>query len=102
MVCQRAAEVMNIAFELKAYIEMRHTTEQAMVEIDGLLNHISKDKGCEMHGRVLRLWYIEGLPKEKILCELNYSSLTSIYELKNEAIRKFTVNLFGYEALKAI
>jgi hypothetical protein len=98
----KADEMINIAFELKAYMDMKNATEQAILEIDTILKNISIDKGCELYERVLRLWYIECMKKEKILSELNYGSLTSIYELKNAAIRKFAVNLFGYEALKAI
>ncbi len=98
----KADEMINIAFELKAYLEMKAATEEEVSIIDNILDEISKDKGCERYGEILRLWYIDGLKKEKVLEIMNYGSLTSIYDLKNEAIRKFAVNIYGSTALKAI
>ncbi len=97
-----AEGMMNLAFELKAYIDMKTATEEEIKDVDKILNEMSKDSGCELYGEMLRSWYIEGIPKEKILEEFSYSSLTSIYELKGKAIKKLAVCLFGSKARKAI
>ena len=35
---------------------------------------------------VLIFWYVDHAPKEKILTELHYESLTSLYNIKNRAV----------------
>lgn len=95
-------EAVNIAFKIKMYMDMVESTEAELKEIDKVLEEISQDKGCERYGEILRLWYIEGLPKEKIMEQIDLNSLSYIYELRDKAIRKFAVSIFGFEALKAI
>lgn len=95
-------EAVNIAFKIKMYMDMVESTESELNEIDKVLEGISQDKGCELYGQVLKMWYIEGVPKDEIADRLHYSSRTSIYEIKNEAIRKFAVVLFGLDALIAL
>lgn len=55
-----------------------------------------------MYGEVLKMWYVDKLPKEEIAEEVKYSSRQSIYDIKNKAIRKFAIRLFGLEALKMV
>ena len=71
-------------------------------KVDSVLDSISQDSGCELYRKLLYMWYIEKKVKEEIVEELGYSHKQSVYELKNKAIVKFAVVLFGVVALKAI
>lgn len=44
---------------------------------------------------VLIFWYVDHAPKEKILTELHYESLTSLYNIKNRAVRRFALLYYG-------
>lgn len=44
---------------------------------------------------VLIFWYVDHAPKEKILAELHYESLTSLYNIKNRAVRRFALLYYG-------
>lgn len=99
----KAYEMINISCELQMYLNIKSETEQEMKDIDEALEDISKDAGCEFYGSVLRKWYIDGIkPKEEIARQLNYSSKTSIYDIRHDAIRKLAVALYGKRALDAI
>jgi hypothetical protein len=63
---------------------------------------ISQDSGCERYKDILLMWYVEKIPKEDIANNIGYSHRQSVYEIKNKAIKKFTVALFGIVALVAI
>jgi hypothetical protein len=78
-------------------------TRQQIAAITAAIDSIGRDVGCEQYPAVLRMWYIERLPKEEIAEKLNYSasSRASIYSLKQAAIKKFAVTIFGVAALKA-
>jgi len=97
-------DMMNIAFKLQMCIEGREKTLGELNEIDQVLEDISKEKGCEDYGKVLRMWYIEKKTKEEIAEVLNYSqnSRQSIYDIRGKAIRKFAIMKFGLDALKAV
>lgn len=95
-------DMINLIYKLKTYQEMQENTQKEINEIDNILKNISKEPGCENYEKVLRLWYIDKKSKEEIAASLNYNSRKSIYTLRNEAIRKFAINLFGLSALKAI
>jgi hypothetical protein len=48
------------------------------------------------------MWYVEKKAKEDIAEKLGYSHKQSVYEIKNKAIRKFAISLFGIVALQAM
>lgn len=95
-------EAYNVLFKIQKITDSIRTTEKAIKEIDIILDDISIDEGCELYGLVLRMWYINKIPKEEIAEEVSYSSRQSVYDIRNKAIRKFAVRLFGLEALKMI
>lgn len=99
--CRQQDDAYNTLFKLQMYIDMKQSTEEEIKKIDDILDGID-DNGCDGYKKILMLWYIEGWTKEEIAEELNYSSRKSIYTLRNEAIRKFSIRLFGLETLKAI
>lgn len=44
---------------------------------------------------VLTFWYVDHVSKEKMLQELHYESLTTLYNIKNRAVRRFTLLYYG-------
>lgn len=92
----------NALYEIKELMDSKSKTRAELWHVDRVLDDISKDKDCKYYGPVLRKWYIEKVNKEDIATEIGYSSKQSVYDVKNAAIRKFAVRLFGIKALKAI
>lgn len=88
--------------ELKKLVDARRDTLNELDEIEKILEDISSEEDCELYGRVLKMWYIKKVPKEKIAEELSYSSRQSVYDIKNRALRKFTIRWFGVYALKTM
>lgn len=93
-------EMIHIVCKLQQYKEMQKETLDKIGEIDTVLDELEND--YRNFGQVLRLWYIEKLNKEEIAEELNYSSKTSIYDIKYRAIKELSIRLFGIRALNAI
>lgn len=71
-------------------------------KIEVSLQGICLDPGCGNYRDVLYRWYVEKLDKEVIATNLGYSSRQSAYDMKDKAIKKFAVALFGIAALEAI
>lgn len=95
-------ETINILCELKQLVDERLDVLKELEEVESVLEDISEGDGCEHYGKILKMWYIEKIPKEKIAEELFYSSRQTVYDIKNRALRKFTIRWFGVTALKAI
>lgn len=92
----------NMIYEINQLKECYFTTKKEVGKIEMLLADISKDHGCEQYGKLLKLWYVDKVGKEKIKDEMGYSSIQSVYDMKNKSIRKFAIRLFGINALKVI
>lgn len=94
----------NSLFKLQVLTESKKKTAEGIKKIDRLLDAIENDPDCEYYAQVLREWYIKKTPKDEIAGLINYSpkSRQSIYNIKDQAIRKFAVMYFGLGALKAI
>lgn len=62
-----------------------------------IIGHIERVlQQLESEERVILLfWYIDHLPKEQILEELHYESLTTLYNIKNKAVRQFAMLYYG-------
>ena len=72
-------------------------TRETIQEIDIVLSQLEPEEN-----NILRLWYIERKPKEKISVEMNYSSATSVYDLRNKAVSHFALLYFGAGALASV
>jgi len=92
----------NLMFKIKTLTDNREATLTELSKVDQMLDDISKDAGCELYGRVLQEWYIYRTPKEEIASNIGYSHKSTIYRLKDRAIKKFAVRHFGLDAVKAI
>lgn len=95
-------ETVNILFQIQTLQESKEETRRELAEAERLLTMISEEPSCEKYGPVLRMWYIEKKTKETIAEEMNYATFKSVYEIRNKAIRKFAVLLFGIKAWKAV
>jgi len=92
----------HILFKVQVLVDCRQESLLKLDEADRLLQEISCEPGCELYGQVLRLWYVEKLPKEEIAERVGYATRVSVYEIRRRAIRKFAANLFGANAVKAM
>lgn len=95
-------ETVNILYQIGVLQDSKADTLKELEQVDNLLGMISAEKGCERYGPTLRAWYIEKKSKETIAHELGYSGFQSVYPIKNEAIKKFAVLLFGIRAFRAV
>lgn len=91
----------DLMFKLKTLSENREKTIAELEKIRKTLEEISEDDGCELYGSVLEQWYIQRTPRDEI-AESIKCSYRNMYRIKDRAIKKFAVRLFGIEALKAI
>jgi hypothetical protein len=100
----RPFDAINQIFQLQKWQEMRELTLIEMAKVEDILNTICLDPGCERYKEILVMWYVQKLEKEDIARSLGYSqtSRRTVYEIKDKAIRKFAVALFGVTALQAI
>lgn len=99
---QRPHDTLNQIYQLQKWQEMKELTAIEIGKIDDVLVAICEGSGCERYKDVLVMWYVNKLDKEDIAERLGYSHRQSVYEIKNKAIRKFAVALYGVTALKAI
>lgn len=83
-------ELVELAREIEA-------TKGMIEEIDGTLEQLSADDAD-----LLRAWYVEKKTKEEIAEALNYSSTTTVYDLKNKAVSRFALLFYGAGALASI
>lgn len=84
------SEMIDLA-EIKREIEF---TRETIEEIDDVLGQLE-----QTDADLLRAWYIERESKEKIAERINYSSSSTIYDLRNKAVAAFAVLYFGAGAL---
>ena len=94
-------ETVNLIWRMQELMANIIETEKKLEEVDVLLEEISWGEGCELYGVVLRKWYIDKVPKERIGEEIGYRE-RNIYYLKGKAIRVFAIRMLGIRALEAI
>jgi hypothetical protein len=93
---------LNQMYQLQMWQEMKERTLVEMEKVDVILESINHGVGCERYKDILHMWYVEKTDKEDIAERMGYSSRQSVYDLRNKAISKFSIALFGITALKAI
>ncbi|QDR80218.1 sigma-70 family RNA polymerase sigma factor [Sporomusa termitida] len=98
----KTVNTLNQMYQLQKWQEMKDRTLEEIEKIEEALAGISQAQGCERYRDVLFMWYVERLDKDEIAEKLGYSTRQSVYDMKNKAIRKFAVALFGVIALEAI
>lgn len=98
----KPVNTLNQLYQLQKWQEMKERTLEEIEKIEEALAGINQAQGCERYRDVLFMWYVERLDKDEIAEKLSYSHRQSAYEVKNKAIKKFAVALFGVVALEAI
>lgn len=79
--------------EIKREIE---ETREEIEHIDAVLGQLAPADAA-----LLRAWYVERLSKEEVAERINYSSSSTIYDLRNKAVAAFAVLYFGAGALSS-
>lgn len=87
------ADCLEIAEINREIMQTRETIE----EIDRVLAQLDA-----MDEALLRAWYIDRRTKEEIAEELNYSSTTTVYDLRNKAVSAFAILYYGAGSLASI
>lgn len=72
-------------------------TRETVAEIDRVLSQLDAADAA-----LLRAWYIDRRTKEEIAEELNYSSTTTVYDLRNKAVSAFAILYYGAGSLASI
>ena len=98
----KPCNTLNQMYQLQMWQGMKERTLVEIEKVDNVLISISKDPGCERYKDILYMWYVKKKAKEEIADEIGYSHRQSVYEIRNKAIKKFAVALFGVVALVAI
>lgn len=91
----------NVLYKIQLLSESREKTRREMELVNTILQEISQDPGCEEYKNFLIHWYVSRTPKEEIAEIFGYSR-RSIFNLRDQAIKKFAVRYFGIDAMKAI
>lgn len=86
--------LVNLLYKKQVKESLLERTKAKVAFIDDILTKLSKDED----GKVLKAYYIDVLRKEELervigSCERN------IYRMKNKALRRFAIQLFGIVAL---
>jgi len=90
------ADALSACLEVAEITREINETKETIQEIDRVLGQLSPDDA-----ELLRAWYIDREPKEKIAERFCYSSRTSIYDLRNKAVAAFAILYFGAGAISS-
>lgn len=71
-------------------------TRETIEEIDRVLAQLEPTDAA-----LLRAWYIDRLTKEEVAERVNYSSPSTLYDLRNKAVSAFAVLYFGAGAMSS-
>jgi DNA-directed RNA polymerase specialized sigma24 family protein len=84
-------------FELSRWKEVKKRSDEEIKHIEELLAGLD-----ERERKVLKMWYVDKMSVTDIAADMNFSERKSVYNLKNRALKNFSVILFGISALNAI
>lgn len=91
--------VVNNLYKLQIAERNYKETIRCMARIDRILEELNEGNRNEMHGQLLRMWFIENRSKESIAEALNIS-VRHIFRMKNIAIRRLAIQLYGIRVIK--
>lgn len=94
-----APETLDIIFELFELTRFRVDTAAQLALVDEVLDQLGAERDCMFYSKVLRAWYIDRVPFDRIAQTIGYSTRRSIYTIKSRALRKFAILLYGIAAL---
>lgn len=97
----RGSSLKKEAFEeLCEYTQCLERISDTKFEIDrikSILTQIDREESD-----LLKLWYIKNENKENIKYELNISSLSTLYDLRNRSVQDFALYYFGVKVIRQI
>ena len=113
-----SAGTLNQMYQLARWTECREETEAELERLSGLFENLKEEfmvnkvavivcgddeekKHPLTYREFLFMWYIDRETKKEIARKLNYSE-RALYHLRDRAIQKFAIQLFGLTALKAV
>lgn len=91
--------VINKLYRLQVAEENYKETVKNMTKIEKVLDDLNEGFDNELHGKLLRMWFIENKTKEDIADEL-FISVRHVFRIKNQAIRRLAIQLFGIRVIK--
>jgi ArpU family phage transcriptional regulator len=80
----------SLWLEYKQTLDDIDYTYKLITHIEQVLQQLDSEERV-----ILRWWYIEHKPKEYILEYMHYESLTTLYNIKNRAVRGFAMLYYG-------
>ena len=86
--------------ELLSVSECQKCIAATKSEIDEIYSVI--DQMPDEYQKIVRMWYIQKIPKEKIMDEMYIGSLATVYNLRNRAVAEFALLYYGSPALNSI
>lgn len=86
--------LVNLLYKKQVKESLLERTKEKVAFIDNILTKLSKEED----GKVLKAYYIDTLRKEELEKAIG-SSERNIYRMKNKALRRFAIQLFGIVAL---
>ena len=89
-----ANDALTDCLELAEIMREIADTREMIEEIDHVLAQLEPSDAA-----LLRAWYIDHHTKEEIAEELNYSSTTTVYDLRNKAVSAFAILYYGAGSL---
>lgn len=91
-----ANDALTDCLELAEITREITTTRETIEEIDRVLAQLEP-----IDEALLRAWYVEHLTKDEVAAKINYSSSSTIYDLRNKAVSAFAVLYYGAGALSS-
>lgn len=98
---KKPSDTLDQLYELSKWQECKADNLKEIAHIECILDEISKGEGCERYGDLLKMWYVERMDKIDIASELNCSERNA-YRLKESAVEKFAIGLFGIVVLRSL
>lgn len=91
-----ANDALTDCLELAEITREIAATRETVEEIDRVISQLEPTDAA-----LLRAWYVEHLTKDEVAAKINYSSSSTIYDLRNKAVSAFAVLYYGAGALSS-
>lgn len=90
-------ETLNEALELTECSKNLRKTRAKVAEIKTVIGQLAPE-----HKELVKMWYLEHKPKERIMEAMHIDSLTTVYNIRNKAVGEFALLYYGSESLASI
>ena len=90
-------ETLNEALELTECSKNLRKTRAKVAEIKTVIGQLAPE-----HKELVKMWYLEHKPKERIMEAMHIDSLTTVYNIRNKDVGEFAMLYYGSESLASI